>query len=105
MADQSNNFYSSLETALSPKGVADLFGAAGWCIRRCGWNEYEVIGPDCELVIEVFAESGASLLMHGVVAQTSANLDTILGPLRSAGVAFKAEWYGADGELLQECNE
>ena len=66
--------------------------------RRCGWTDYEVIGPFAELVIE--AES--PILLHGPVADVQENADHILATLRDAGVAYTAESYDAGGGLLRK---
>jgi hypothetical protein len=83
---------------LSRQQVAELYGALGWQVRKCGWTEYEVVSPWCELVIE--AES--PILLHGPVANVLVHAQDVLAPLHAAGVTFTAECYGSDGELLQE---
>ena len=93
-----SNFHSALHTTLSREQVAGLYGMLGWKVRKCTWTEYEVFGPWCELVIE--AES--PILMHGPVADVLVHAKELLAPLRTAGVSFTAECYGADGELLRE---
>ena len=92
------NFHSSLRTALSNEQVADLYGALGWRIRRCGWSEYEVSGPWAQLIIE----ADAPILMHGFLVDVLVHVDELLSPLGGAGVAFTAECYGPAGELLRE---
>jgi hypothetical protein len=95
-----SNFYSSLYTSLSREQVAALYGGLGWRVRKCGCNEYEVLGQWCELIIE--AET--PILMHGAVADIVARAEELVAPLRAARVRFNAECYGPepDGELLLE---
>ncbi len=93
-----SNFFASPYTALSRRQVAELFGLLGWRVRKSGWSDYEVIGPVAELVVE--AES--PILLHGPMADVQENAEYGLAALRDAGVAYTAEVYGADGELLRE---
>jgi hypothetical protein len=96
----SSDFFSSLDTTLSRKQVADLYGAIGWRVRKCSHRDYEVISDWAELVIE--AES--PILMHGPVANLPARAEELVAPLREAGIAFTAECYGPKPgrELLLE---
>ena len=91
------NFYSILRTDLTPKQVARLYEAQGWRARKCSWTDFELYGPNAELVIE----SDSPLLMHGAVADVERNLESIVAPLRQADVPFTAECYDADKVLLQ----
>ena len=99
MADmpERSNFYSILRTDLSPKQIARLYEDLGWRTRKCSWTDYELVGPAAELVIK----DDSPLLMHGVVADVELNVETVLAPLRKAGVSFAAECYGVGQELLQ----
>jgi hypothetical protein len=94
------NFYSALDTTMSPVQVASLYGSLGWRVHRCSWTDYEVFGPWCELVLEAHSP----ILMHGAVADLLAHAEELVAPLRAAGVSFTAECYGPgpDGELLLE---
>src|SRR4051812_44556763 len=93
----SSNFYSSLLTSMPRREVADLFGADGWeVIAPDDWSHLEVRCPWAELVIE----SASPILMHGPVADVAANAERVLAVLGRAGVAFTAECYGPDDELL-----
>jgi hypothetical protein len=95
----SSNFYSSLHTMRSRREIAGLFGAAGWEVREPDdWDHLEVHCPWAELVIE----SASPILMHGPVADVEANAERVLAVLTGAGVAFTAECYGPDDELLRE---
>lgn len=95
-----SNFYSSLHTALTREQVAGLYNALGWRVRKCGWYEYEVFGPWCELIIE----SESPILMHGAVADVLTHAEELVAPLRTARVQFTAECYGPEPEskLLRE---
>jgi hypothetical protein len=95
-----SNFFSALDTLLSPEQIAGLYGALGWRIRKCSWVDYEVISDWAELVIE----DTAPVLMHGPVADLPARVEELVAPLRAAGVSFTAECYGPDPdcELLLE---
>src|SRR4051794_17131055 len=91
------NFSVSLYTTRSRRQLARLFRPPTWQVRMCSWTDYEITSTFAELVIE--AES--PILLHGWVADFEANAELILAPLRAAGVAFEAECYRADGELLR----
>jgi hypothetical protein len=93
-----SNFYSTLQTDLSSRQVAQLYEAAGWQSRRCNWTDYELVGPLAELVIK----EASPLLLCGAVADIRLNLESVLMPLRLADVSFSAECYDANGELLQK---
>jgi hypothetical protein len=95
---EGSNFYSALHTDLSREQVAVLFGAAGWVVRKAGWHDYKVACPWAELVIE--AESPT--LLHGPVADVEANAEQALAILKRANVAFSAECYSPNGELLRQ---
>ncbi len=94
------NFFCALDTGLTRKQIARLYGALGWRVRRCAWADYEVASDWAELVIE----AEAPVLMHGLVADLLARAEELVAPLRAAGVAFTAECYGPDPgrELLRE---
>jgi hypothetical protein len=92
------HFFSCLHTTLSRAQVADLYRAIGWLVRKCGRTEYEVIASWCDLVIE----SESPILMHGTATRALANAEELLAPLRAAGISFTADFYSADGGLLQQ---
>lgn len=94
----SSNFFSALHTSLSREQVARLYGELGWRVRKCSWVDYEVISDWAELVIE--AES--PILMSGAVADLLVRAEELVAPLRAAGIAFTAECYGPNSELLLE---
>lgn len=96
----SSNFFSSLHTALSREQVAELYGTLGWQVRKCSWDDYEVVTDWAELVVE----SEATILMHGPVAGLLARAEELVAPLRAAGVEFTAECYRPEPnrELLLE---
>lgn len=89
-----SNFFSSLHTALSREQVAGLYGALGWQIRKCSFEDYEVISDWAELVIE----SERPIIMHGPVAGLQSRAEELVVPLRAAGVSFTAECYGPEPE-------
>lgn len=89
-----SNFFSALDTLLTPAEVAGLYGALGWRVRKCSWVDYEVISDWAELVID----DTAPILMHGPVADLPARAEELVTPLRAAGVSFTAECYGPDPE-------
>lgn len=93
-----DNFFSSLDTTLSPEQVAGLYHSLGCRIRKCSWTDWEIIGPWCDLVIE----ANSPILMSGAVADVMTRADEVIAPLIAARVAFTAECYGPDGELLRE---
>jgi hypothetical protein len=95
-----SNFFSALDTQLSPEQVARLYGALGWRVRKCSWVDFEVISDWAELVIE----DTSPVLMHGPVADLPARAEELVAPLRAAGISFTAECYGPDPgrELLLE---
>ncbi len=87
-----------LHTPRSRRQVARLFTPPTWSVRKCSWTDYEVTSLFAELVIE--AES--PILLNGSVADAEASFDHILALLRSGGIAYTAECYGAGKELLRE---
>ena len=95
-----SNFFSALDTGLTPEQVAGLYGALGWRVRKCSWVDYEVISDWAELVID----DTTPVLMHGPVADLPARAEELVSPLRAAGVSFTAECYGPapECELLLE---
>ncbi len=95
-----SNFYSALDTPLSPEQVAGLYRTLGWQVRKCSWVDYEVISDWAELVIE----GDGPVLMHGAVADLPARAEELVAPLRAAGISFTAECYGPapDQQLLLE---
>jgi len=93
-----SNFFSTLNTKLSRKRVAKLYGALDWEVRKIAWYDYEVRCPWAELEIE----GEAPMLLHGAVADVLTNAEALLAPLRAANISFSAECYGPDGELLRE---
>jgi hypothetical protein len=92
------SFYSKLHTRFSRKRVARLYQAMGWKVRKCTWFDYEAQCPWAEVVIE----ARDPMLLHGAVADVLANVEALLSPLRAAGIAFEAECYGPQHELLRE---
>jgi hypothetical protein len=84
------NFYSTLETALSKKQIADLYGAIGWHVRKCTYVDYEITSDWAELIIE----ADSPILMHGAVADLPARAEEAVSPLRNANIGFVAECYG-----------
>src|SRR5258708_25702106 len=94
LPDQTN-FFSSLHTQLSRRRIAKLFRRRGWVVRKCGWAEDEMQCPFAELVVE----AGPPTLMHGAVADVTANVQRGLAPLRGAGVCYSAECCH-DGAVL-----
>jgi hypothetical protein len=95
---EAGRFYGVLHTTLSRQQVAELFRPLASQIRKCGWDEFEIICPWAELVIE----SESPIPIHGLVAEVHVNAERLLTPLREAGIAYSAECYGKGGELLQE---
>src|SRR5690349_14668301 len=87
-----SNFFSSLDTALTPAQVAALYGALGWQVRKCSWVDHEVRSDWVELVID----NTSPILMHGPVADLPARAEELVAPLRAAGVSFTAECYGPE---------
>jgi len=92
----SSNFHSSLYTLLSREQVAELYHRHGWQIRKCSWTDYEARCPFAEVVIE----SEDPILMHGSVADITANLAKILAPLGVAEIRCSWECYDENGELI-----
>lgn len=90
----SSNFYSSLQTTWSRERIAALYGKLGWRVRKCSWDDYEVISDWAELVIE----ARNPILMHGPVADLPARVEELVAPLRAAGISFTAECYGPEPE-------
>jgi hypothetical protein len=84
------NFYSTLDTHLSRKQVAELYARNGWRARKCTWVDYEITCDWADLVIE----SELPILLHGSVADLLNNVERIVAPLRASGITFKAECYG-----------
>ena len=93
-----SNFYASLTTTLSKVRVADLYGRRGWSVRECAWDEFEVCCSWADLVID----GESPILLHGPVARVEENAARILGVLREFGVAYSAECYGEDCQLLRK---
>lgn len=95
-----SNFFSSLDTELTPAQVADLYGAIGWRVGKRSWEDYEVTSDWGELVIE----DTSPILMHGPVADLPGRVEELVAPLRKAGITFSAECYGPwpEQELLLE---
>jgi hypothetical protein len=91
-----SNFFASLTRALSTAQIAALLGATGWSVRKAGWAEFEVRCAWGELIIE----GDEPVLLHGPVQRVIENAEAILAPLRSAGIAYRAECYGDDHVLL-----
>ncbi len=90
----SPNFYSTLETTLTPELVAALYVPFGFRARKCSWTDWEIRSPWCEMVI---ADAG-NILMHGPVADILVRAEELIAPLRAAGVTFTAECYGPEPE-------
>jgi hypothetical protein len=91
-----SNFFSVLDTHLTPAEVAGLYAALGWRVRKCSWVDYEVISDWAELVID----DTSPILMHGPVADLPARAEEVVAPLRAAEVSFTAECYGLEQELV-----
>lgn len=96
----SSNFFSSLHTTLSREQVAKLYAALGWKLRKCAWEDYEVVTDWAELIVE----SETPILMHGPVAGLLDRVEELVAPLRTSGIKFTAECYGPEPnrELLLE---
>ena len=97
MIADTTNFYARVDGALSRREVADLYASAGWSMRKCGWDEFEVRCATGELVIE----SERPILVHGPVSEIASNVDRVVEPLRSAKLAFSAECYDDDRRLIR----
>jgi len=89
----------ALHTGLSQEQIAELYRPLGWRVRKCSWDEYEILCEWAELII---SDAGC-VLMHGQLSDAPANADHVLRPLRDAGVGYEAEFYDEDHELLQQC--
>jgi len=96
---ETSNFYAHLRSEKSPRTVAELYRKAGWTVRKCGWNEFEVSCDLAELVIEA-----TPVLVHGLVADPSKNFAVVTHPLLTDGVDFSCECYAPDGTLIFEHN-
>lgn len=94
----SSNFYCALLTSLTREEVAALCGALGWHVSKCSRTDYEVRSAWAELVIE----GESPILMHGPVTDLAANAETLVAPLRAAGITFTAECYSPKADLLRE---
>ncbi len=88
----SSNFFSSLNTRLSRKQIANLYKSLGWQVRKCSWTDYEVRSDWAELIIE----SESPILIHGPVANLPTRIEDLVAPLRNADVSFNAECYGPE---------
>ena len=88
----------SLVASLSKKQVAELYEAAGWSVRKCAVDDYEIQCSWAELVID----GDMPIVLHGPVGNIVANAKRILQPLREAGVVYTAECYGEDRTLLEQ---
>jgi hypothetical protein len=95
---EGSNFFGSLVTSLSKGEIAQLYGAAGWTVRKCSWVDFEIRCAWAELIID----GDSPILLHGSVADVLVNADRILEPLVKAGIAHTAECYGEDEVLLKE---
>jgi hypothetical protein len=92
------NLHCFVDTTLPRHEVAELFRQLGVTVRKCGWDEFEVLCPWAEFVIE----SEFPILMHGSVVNVTANVERLLAPLRDAGVAYTAECYDDHNNLVKE---
>jgi len=92
------NFYSSLQAPISKQRIAELYRPLAMEVRKCGWNEFEISCNWAELVLE----ADSPVLMHGIVADVAENAEKLLAPLKYAAIAYKAECYGEDGDLIRE---
>lgn len=92
-----SNFFASLTTSLSKASVARLYEARGWSRRQCSRADFEVGCSWAELTID----GDVPILLHGPVANVAANAHRILQPLQEAGIAYTAECYGENKELLE----
>ena len=93
-----SNFHGSLHTDLSKEQVAELFRPLPAKVRKCAWDEFEVICPWAELIVE----AGSPILLHGAVADVLTSAERLMGLLREAGVRYSVECFGEAGELLAE---
>lgn len=98
LPDQSN-FYGSLDTTFSRWQIAELFGAAGWEVRKPDdWEHVEVHCPWADLLIE----DASPMLLHGLVADAEVDAVRVIEILQQAGINFVGEIYGPGGDLLRE---
>jgi hypothetical protein len=95
---ESSNFYAALDTRLSKQRVAELFRPLATTIRKCAWDEFEILCPWAEVILE----DEAPILLHGLVADVFSNAERLLAALREAGVSYSVECYNDGGELLRE---
>jgi hypothetical protein len=95
-----SNLFGSLDSALPPERVANLFAYRGWQVRRCSWTDYEVTCEFAELVIEPSSSKSNCVLIHGAVADVVANLPRIVEPLASAEIPYFLECYDEKFELI-----
>ncbi len=93
------NFYCCLNSPLSAREVALLYSALGWKNRKCSWDEYEVLGPWCELVI---IPTSSELLISGSVENVPVRFDELLAPLRVKAVTFTAECYDSERRMVRQ---
>jgi hypothetical protein len=91
------SFHSTLQTSKSPHQVANLFAPDGWSVRKCSWADYQVTCDCAEFVLE----HGSPMLLHGVLDDSVLRIEAVLSPLRAGDVAFEAEFYGSDDQLVQ----
>lgn len=87
------NLYGSLETPLNAAAVANLFGDAGWDVRKCSWTDYDLVTDWAELIIE---PSEGALLLHGSVLEAQADGHRVAKVLRQARITFSLECYAGD---------
>jgi hypothetical protein len=94
-----SNFYSSLWTSKSYRGIAALFAAAGWeTVEPDDWDYLEVHSSIGYLVIE----SMSPMLIHGPIADVEINGEGIVTILTRSDAKFSAECYDQDNNLLRE---
>ncbi len=92
---ESSNFHAVVRTKASPAQIAKLYENAGWTMRACGWNEYEVSNAIAELVVEA-----VPVILHGAVAEPMQTIELVLAPLRDRSLDYFCECYAPDGSLL-----
>ena len=93
-----SNFFGSIHTRLAPEDVARLFAPRGWAVRKCSRTDYRLVSGFAELVIEF----GDPVLIHGPVADVSANCHRVVEPLAAAGLSGTFECYDDADVLLLE---
>ena len=92
----STNFYSTVDTHLTPREVAAVFESCGWGVRRCSRTDFEAFNDVAELLIE----SSNPVLIHGSVADVSSTSLRIVAPLAAAGLSGSFECYDQRGALI-----